>query len=179
MKLFKITFLFAILISLFSCNKKEELPEDNIIYKAIDKTITELVCDSIDGACYNLIFEIEESKQSDCTVSIRLNNQMVLCDAYTEILANIHTGNALPLYKDHKISEHNNWAHPHGISLDDFAGKGEMYIGYRAALYPSGQVYYNYGWIKIELSSDKKTLKIIDRATNYTENKYIKTGQNK
>ena len=60
MKILKIPFLIVLIISLFSCDKTEDLPEDNIIYKSINKTITELAPDSISGACKNLIFEIKE-----------------------------------------------------------------------------------------------------------------------
>ena len=177
MKIFKFTFLIALIISLLSCDKTEDLPENKIIYNSINKTITKLVNDSIAGVCKNLIFEIKEVNQSENTAIIRLNYEMICCDGFSNILANSNTGNALPLNKNQKISEINNWKSSNGICLDDFAGKGEKYIGYRSGFYPSGVTNYNYGWIKIDLSSDKKTLKIIDRATNYTENKYIKAGQ--
>jgi len=177
MKIFKISFVIALFVSLFSCDKTENLPEDNIIFKSINKTITELVNDSIDGTCKNLIFEIIELNQSQNTAIIRLNNEMIECDGFSNILANSNTGNALPLDENQKISEIDNWDNSNGICLDNFAGKGEKYIGYRSGFFPSGVTNYNYGWIKIDLSSDKKILKIINRATNYTENKYIKAGQ--
>jgi hypothetical protein len=177
MKIFKISFVIALFVSLFSCNKIEDLPDDNIISKSINKTITELVNDSIDGTCKKLIFEIKKLNQSENTAIIRVNNEAILCDGFSNILVNSNTGNALPLDKNQKISETDNWENPNGICLDDFAGKGEKYIGYRSGFFPSGVTNYNYGWIKIDLSSDKKILKIINRATNYTENKYIKAGQ--
>jgi len=177
MKIFKISFVIALFVSSFSCDKTEDLSEDHIVFKAINKTITELVNDSIDGTCKNLIFEITELNQSENTAKIRLNNEMIECDGFSNILVNPNTGNALPLDKDQRISETDNWGNSNGICLDDFAGKGETYIGYRSGFFPSGVTNYNYGWIKIDLSSDKKILKIISRATNYTENKYIKTGQ--
>ena len=74
---------------------------------------------------------------------------------FDEILVNSDTKNALPLDENQKISETDNWEKSHGINLDDFAGKGEKYIGYRNGFYPSGITNYYYGWIKIELSAIK------------------------
>jgi len=161
----------------FSCNKSEVLPADSIISTEINKTITLSNPDSIVGTCKNLIFEIKETKLSENTVIIRLNDELITCDGFSNILANTATGDALPLNENQEISEKDNWGSSNGICLDDFAGKGEKYIGYRSGVFASGVTNYNYGWIKIELSSDKKILKIIDRATNYTDNKFIKTGQ--
>ena len=178
MKTLKFLYVATIVSGLFfSCNKSEELPPDNIIFTEINKTITLSNPDSIDGTCKNLIFEIKETSSSGNTTIIRLNDEFITCDGFSNILANSNNGDALPLDENQKISETDNWGNSNGISLDDFAGKGEKYIGYRSGFFPSGVTNYNYGWIKIELSSDKSTLKIIDRATNYTENKYIKTGQ--
>lgn len=181
MKISKIIFLIALTISMFSCEKTEDLPEskDNIIFKSINKTITELANDSIIGTCKNLIFEINKLSQSEYTAIIRLNNEMIYCDGFSNILANSNNGDALLLDENRKILETDNWGTSNGICLDDFAGRGEKYIGYRSGFFPSGVTNYNYGWIKIELSSDKRTLKIIDRATNYAENQPIMTGQTK
>ncbi len=178
MKTLKFLYVAAMVSGLFfSCDKSEELPPDNIIFSEINKTITLSNPDSINGTCKNLIFEIRETNSSGNTVIIKLNNELVLCDGFNNILANIDNGNVLTLDENQKISENDNWESASGICLDDFAGKGEKYIGYRSGFYPSGVTNYNYGWIRIELSSDKNTLKIIDRATNYTENKFIKAGQ--
>ncbi len=178
MKTLKFLYRLTIVGGLFfSCNKSEELPPDNIIFTEINKTITLSNPDSISGTCKNLIFEVKEVSSSDIIAIIRLNDELILCDGYNNILANSTTGNALPIDENQKISETDNWRSSKGISIDDFAGKGEKYIGYRSGFFPSGVTNYNYGWIKIELSTDKSTLKIIDRATNYTENKFIKTGQ--
>ncbi|WP_457611180.1 hypothetical protein [Lutibacter sp.] len=177
MKTLKLFYAIAIVGLFFSCNKSDDLPDDNIIFTEINKTISVLNSDSISGGCKNLIFEIKEIDSSGNTAIIKLNNEMICCDGFSNILATSDNKNASPLAENQKISENGNWVGPNGICLDEFAGKGEKYIGYRSGFYPSGITNYNYGWIKIELSSDKKTLKIIERATNYTENKCIKTGQ--
>lgn len=178
MKTLRFLYLVTIVGGLFfSCSKSDDLPPDNIIFTVINKTITLSNSDSIDGTCKKLIFEIKETNSSENTVIIKLNDELINCNGFSNILVNTTTGDALPLDENRRISETDNWESSNGISLDDFAGKGEKYIGYRSGFYPSGVTNYNYGWIKIELSSDKSTLKIIDRATNYAENKYIKTGQ--
>jgi hypothetical protein len=124
-----------------------------------------------------LIFEIIESNTFEETAIITSNNETVLCDGFDNILANPDNEKVTPLNENQKIYEIGNWKGVQEKSLEEFAGKGEKYIGYRSAFFPSGITNYNYGWIRVELSSDQKTLKIIDRATNYTENKYIRTGQ--
>jgi hypothetical protein len=178
MKTFKFLYVVVIVSGLFfSCNKSEELPPDNIIFTEINKTITLSNPDSILGTCKDLIFEIKETNSFENAVIIRLNDELILCDGFNNILSNSDNGNVLTLDENQKVSDNDNWKSANGICLDEFAGKGEKYIGYRSGFFPSGVTNYNYGWIKIELSSDKKTLKIIDRATNYTENKYIQTGQ--
>jgi hypothetical protein len=178
MKTLKFLYVVAIVSGLFfSCNKSEELPPDNIVFTEINKTITLSNPDSILGTCKDLIFEIKETNSFENTVIIRLNDGLIECDGFNNILSNSDNGDVLTLDENQKVSENDNWKSANGICLDEFAGKGEKYIGYRSGFFPSGVTNYNYGWIKIELSSDKKTLKIIDRATNYTENKYIQTGQ--
>ncbi|MEA2041406.1 MAG: hypothetical protein U9N85_02485 [Bacteroidota bacterium] len=161
----------------FSCNKTEDLPADRIMFVELDKIITFSNPDSICGTCKDLIFEIEKINSSENTAIVKLNDKMIDCDGFDNIRADSDNGNVLLFDVNKVISENGNWKNVNGICLDEFAGKGEKYIGYRSGFYPSGFTNYNYGWIKIELSSDKKTLKIIDRATNYTENKFIKAGQ--
>ncbi len=173
----KLFYVITIVGLFFSCNKPNDLPDDNIIFTEINKTITMSTIDSISGACKNLIFEIKKTDSSENTAIIKLSDELILCDGFSNIIANSDGENVSPLDEDQKISENGNWFNPNGICLDEFAGKGEKYIGYRSGLFPSGVTNYLYGWIKIELSSDKKTLKIIERATNQAENKYIKAGQ--
>jgi hypothetical protein len=169
--------LIVIIGILISCKKPENLPPDYIIYSEINKTITLLYPDSISGTCKYLIFEIIESNSFEETSLMKLNGEPVLCDGFDNILANSDNEKVTPLNENQKINEIGNWVGINEISLEEFAGKGEKYIGYRSGIFPSGITNYNYGWIRLELSSDQKTLRIIDRATNYTENKYIRTGQ--
>ncbi len=177
MKTLNALIIISITMMLFSCNKSGEIIPDKIIFNEIDKTITASHSDSIEGTCKDLIFNIQVLNQSDNTAVIRLNNVFITCDGFNSILANSSTGKVLTLNENQEISENGDWKSANGICLDEFAGKGEKFIGYRSGFFPSGVTNYNYGWIKIELSSDKKTLRIIERATNYAENKSINSGQ--
>ncbi len=177
MKKKSLTVLIILSVFFTFCKKSVELPEDKIIYTHINKTITLSNPDSIAVTCKYLVFEIRESNTHEETAMLKLNNEYIICDGFDNVMANSDNENVTPLDDNQRISYNSNWVGLNETILDEFAGKGEKYIGYRAGFFPSGTTYYNYGWIKIELSSDKKTLRIIERATNYTKNKFIKTGQ--
>lgn len=177
MRILNTLIITSITMMVFSCNKPNDVIQDNIIFYQINKTVTTSHPDSIDGTCKDLIFKVQVLNQSDNTAIISLNNEKISCDGFNNILADSNTGKVLILNENQKIYENGDWKSANGICLDEFAGKGEKFIGYRSGFYPSGVTNYNYGWIKIELSSDKKTLKIIERATNITENKPINAGQ--
>lgn len=133
--------------------------------------------DSISGTCKDLIFEINSNNQIEFSSILRINSSHILCDGYNSIIANSNTENVLPLNVEFEISETSKWIRLQNLNLDDFAGKGEKYIGYRSCFFPEGIDNFNYGWIKINLSTNKDTLSIISRATNHTNYKSIKTGQ--
>jgi hypothetical protein len=177
MRISKILVFVTIAFTFMYCNKSDDLPTDNIIIEDIDKTITFLNSDSIQGNCKDLIFEILEIDQNQYTTIIKINDLVISCDGFNNILANPTTGKVKLLEENQSISEDDNWKSASGISLDEFAGQGEQYIGYRSGFYPLSSKKYNYGWIKVELTEDKQTLRIINRATNYTDNLSIKAGQ--
>jgi hypothetical protein len=78
------------------------------------------------------------------------------------------------------IPQEGNWhGTSTGLSLDNFAGKGQKFLGYRAYYYPDGVIAFRNGWIKIELSPNHDTLKVMSRATNLSYNQPILTGQTK
>lgn len=177
MRISKILVFIAITFTFMYCNKSDDLIIDNIITEDINKTITFLNSDSIAGNCKDLIFEIREIDQNQYTAIIRLNDEVISCDGFNNICLNPLSGSVELLDENQNILEDNNWGSANGISLDDFAGQGEKYIGYRLGYYPLSTKRYNYGWIKIDLSENKQTLRIISRATNYTDNLSIKAGQ--
>jgi len=169
----------TIIWTISACTKTDDSPADDITYTKINKTITLSNADSIDGACKKLIFEIIKTRQAEKTSIIKVNKESLVCDAFSNIVTIPGNNSASVLNENQEISDNDNWKSVNGICLDEFAGKGEKYIGFREGFYPSGVTNYHYGWIRIELSADKSILKIIDRATNNTENKFIKAGLTK
>ena len=160
------------------CNKAgtDEL-NDNIIFEDVNKTIVSPEQDSISGICKYLIFEIMPDDQMEYSSTLKINDDLICCDGYNSILTDSDTEKVVPLDEHINISQDANWSGIHDLSLNDFAGKGEKYIGYRSCFYPDGTNNYHFGWIKINLSANKDTLTIISRATNYTNNKAAHTGQ--
>lgn len=176
MKIYKLLSLLAIGIVFTYCSDSDTSSE-SIEYKEINKTIVYPQQDSIDGNCKNLIFEINEVGPDIFTAQIRLNSAVIPCDGFNQILINSTNSKVELIEENQEILDSSNWGSVSGISLEDFAGKGEKYIGYRSGFYPLSSNRYNYGWIKIQLSEDQKTLIIISRGTNYEDNASIKAGQ--
>jgi hypothetical protein len=176
MKKITIIFLTLIFASAMSC-KKTETVNDNIDFETLNKTIVVQNNDSISGTCKDLIFEINSNNQIDFYSVLGINGNLIDCDGYNSILTNPDTEQVLPLDEGLIISEASNWTGIQDLSLDDFAGMGEKYIGYRSCFYPEGIDNFRYGWIKVNLSTNKDTLSIISRATNHTNHKSIKAGQ--
>ncbi len=79
--------------------------------------------------------------------------------------------------KKYKVSKSCNWTGVRNLTLDDFAGKGNQFIGFRLCLYPDGKYRYYYNWVKVKLSQSKETLWVIESACNRTKNNSILTGQ--
>ena len=177
MKRITILLLTIIFVGLISCKKTEPETKDDIDFKTLNKTIVIQQNDSISGTCKDLVFEIISDNQTNSSSILRINSVLIVCDGYNSILTNSDTEKVVPLNESFEISETSNWTGINDLSLDDFAGKGEKYIGYRSCFFPEGIDNFNYGWIKIRLSINRDTMTIISRATNHTNYKSIKTGQ--
>ncbi|MCF8459686.1 MAG: fibronectin type III domain-containing protein [Flavobacteriales bacterium] len=63
---------------------------------------------------------------------------------------------------------------PDNIMLGDFNGAGDSYIGFKIEIDEK----YHFGWIRVSLSSDFKTLEIIDGAYNNADETPIRAGEN-
>jgi hypothetical protein len=176
MKKTTIIILALIFASAMSC-KKTETSDDNIDFETLNKTIVGHNSDSISGTCKDLIFTINSNNQTDFYSVLGINSSLVEYDGYNSILTNPDNEKVFPLDEGLIISEASNWTGIQNLSLDDFAGAGEKYIGYRSCFYPEGIDNFNYGWIKVKLSENKDTLSIICRATNHANYQSITTGQ--
>jgi len=160
---------------LTSCNKTEK-QNDAIVFKNISKTIIAPNTDSISGACKPIIIEFTNRGYN---YSININNSSIIieCDAFGRIVTDSKTNDIKVFNEGMSIDANQNWTSIKDLNLDNFAGKGEKYIGYRFCEYPSGINHYYYEWIKIKLSVNRDTLEIISQAGNLTENNSINTGQ--
>lgn len=176
-ELLTLLIILSLLFGFIGCQKNNTEIQDDIIFKDISKLIIAPNNDSIKGVCRNLIFEIISENNIDFTTILTSNNNTIVCDGNNNIITIANTKKVSPLDKKIEILETSNWTTAHNLSLDDFAGKGEKFIGYRSCEYPNGENEYYYGWIKIRLSKNKDTLKIISRASNRTKGKLILTGQ--
>lgn len=167
--------LFTVMIS---CNKTSSFDEDDqIVFEEINKTITYSNIDSIPGTCKDLIFFIKDDREAMYDAVIKINNTLLSCDGFNNILVAPTSGDVLVLDSETKITQSNEWTGIHDLDLEEFAGQGEKFIGYRSGFFPEGVTNYHYGWIKIKLSENKDTLEIISRATNYKDNRSIYSGQ--
>ncbi|MBP9151749.1 MAG: hypothetical protein KBF73_05660 [Flavobacteriales bacterium] len=63
---------------------------------------------------------------------------------------------------------------PDNLMYGDFNGAGDSYIGFKIEI----EEKYHFGWIRVNLSADFKTLEIIDGAYNNAEEAPIRAGEN-
>ncbi|RLD87252.1 MAG: hypothetical protein DRJ02_06820 [Bacteroidetes bacterium] len=87
----------------------------------------------------DLVFGIISNNQTGFSSILKINSVLIECDGYNSILTNSDTEKIVPLNEDFDISETSYWTRVHDLSLDDFAGKGEKYIGYRSCFFSSGR----------------------------------------
>jgi hypothetical protein len=152
----------------------------NIVYEQINKTIIFPSSDTISGACRKLIFELAAKPPDSGKAVLTENKGIMECQAFNSFLVDTLNTNVTVLNENVLVPQNGNWQETNtGLILDSFAGKGQQFIGYRAYSYPNGVIAFRYGWIKMELSSNHDTLKVISRATNLLYNQPILTGQTK
>lgn len=171
---------FVYLIFLFflflSCEKVENQP-DQIQYESINKTISLSSCNSIRGACNDIIFSITEKSNHQKSAVLCIDTTTSICDAHNDILVSSNPENVHMILEGEAIGKEGNWTLIDSLCLDEFAGKGTLFLGHRIANFSTGEMVYYYDWIRIELSADKLTLKLIDRGLNNTPNNSIRAGQ--
>jgi hypothetical protein len=153
---------------------------NNIVFEPINKSIVFPSVDTITGACRKLIFELDATPPNSGNAILKENGGIMVCDGFNSFLVDAQNKNVIVLNNNVEIPSNGNWHETNtGLILNDFEGKGQKFIGYRAYYYPNGILSFRYGWIKIELSPNRDTLKVISRATNLSYNQPILTGQTK
>ncbi|MBP7102610.1 MAG: hypothetical protein PHC83_03880 [Bacteroidales bacterium] len=170
----KLIYLIVLVFIITACEPPYHPKPDYITFYKINHTIGVSESYTLDNG---MIFKIDMNEYNEVSASILKQKYSSYGDGYTKVLVN-YNNQIFMLNEDYSITSSNHWGSSAKISLEQFAGKGEKYIGYRHQSPPLGNDYY-YGWIKISLSADKKTLHIISNAINYTENNPILAGQMK
>lgn len=162
-----------------ACTKSDDNPDAVIDLKNIDKTITFTHQDSIEGTCKYTRFKImmTEFGNHSPQVDINLPAPDLMCDGFNSILADPVTSLVLVMKEGNPIYKHEAWISKNNLRLDNFAGRGEKFIGYRDVFFPTGEFQYRYGWIKVYVSADMDTIRIINMATNTTTGQMILAGQ--
>lgn len=179
MNYLKLSLPIILLLMIISCNKKEseEPVKNNIELTEINKQISVSQKDSIQGACTHIKFELKENRAENIEALLKMNDLDLLCDGTNEILASNNSKYVKDLKQNELISNEGNWTSASNLDLQELVGKDEIFIGYRSLLFPEGKNYYYYGWIKVKLEEDKKTLVIYSMGMNYVKNKSVRAGQ--
>ena len=171
--------ILTLLIALFFSCKKTEVHSDKISTYEINEILLHESVDSVSELTTVFeIYKVGDSLQARLIYPIPL----LLRDGGSTYLTDSKTGNIIALKAGETISDKNNWndtISSNSFSLNNFKGKGEMFIGTRHYSFLDGIVRINYGWLKIYLSSNCDTLKILDGAANMTLNNSIYAGQTK
>ncbi|MDD4604102.1 MAG: hypothetical protein PHF97_09885 [Bacteroidales bacterium] len=176
-----ITLVFIISSLFIGCKKSDTTnPSSNIVFEQINKTIVFPSADTISGACRKLIFELPVNPPNSGKAILKENGGIMQCDGFNSFLVDAQNTNVIVLNENVLVPSDGNWHETNtGLILNNFEGRGRKFIGYRAYYYPDGVLSFRYGWIKIELSPNRDTLKVISRATNLSYNQPILTGQTK
>ncbi len=185
--------IVAVLVILLqlSCEteKRQEsvLEYDQITYREINKMLVGISKDSINMGCYPTIIEIKYNANptpSDSVEAFIKYPEQTIDSCWIGYFVD-DSGERIRCLPEHNIiSQYSQWnqhQHPHSaLSLTDFKGKGEKYIGFRISCPPYPYLneitHYCYGWIKVELNASKDSLKIIDMAINETKTRSILAG---
>ena len=169
-----------VLSGIFTTCRKSDTPINtrNIVVEQLDMTIVYPSKDTISSVCGRLIFTVKTDSAGLKTAILSGGSGILECQEFNSFLTSVQNGHAVVLDNNVQVPPSGNWqaVYP-AISLNDFAGKGEKFIGYSAYSYPQGSISYRYGWIKIKLSANRDTLKLLSRATNQTYGQVILTGQ--
>lgn len=181
----------TVIVSAFfsSCGKVED--DENILLRTFNRTVTNttggFLVDSLDinGDAYvDAAFIIYWSASSDSAICglIGRDNSSSLVDStqhFGSLLLSIPLGkNQIPVSLNPAKTEWSKRAffasRLSGVTVG-VAGAGEKYIP--LAIENPITSKYNYGWVRISLSSDLKTLQIIDGAYNFIPDVPIGMGE--
>lgn len=173
--------LLAVLFVLCGCHKDEKIvkpePEpDNITYTTIDQSLIKSGEFTING-CQKYIVKLEGK-----SASMAMKLPFITGDCGSAIIANPDNTQSVLLPQNYVISKDSKCKSIADIiSLDDFKGKKNGYIGIRRGAFQISEQgskdFVWFEWYSIYFSANGDTLQIIDRAINNTFENSIKAGQ--
>ena len=177
--------VMLIAITLVSCKKEKDDP--NITYHSINKTISNntipsTAIDSVDydgNGTIDFLFGVFKISSDSFYVAFEGHAAALNLDTTATVdglyIVNETTGTTTPLY----IPGSDNYnvggimSYKFGINKQGIAGKGDRYVSFGFAASPSN---IHYGWMKMNISADFKTFKIIDCAYSTLANTPITLG---
>ena len=165
-------------MSFSSCKKKDNNNEvkNDIATTSLNKVLIHEGVDTLNNVTIFEIYKVNDSLHA----RIKFQRPLPVGDGGINYLMNHMTADIIALTYGTSISANNSWTDTtatNSYSLVNFKGKGDQYIGVRNFFFPEGVTHYTFGWLKINLSANSDTLKIIESATNTTENLPILAGQ--
>lgn len=181
-----IILLFAVFIS--SC-KEEEVDDPNITYVSINKTVVSVIAnvpakDSIDlngDAKNDFTMLASANATADTAIVLLVGNVAAAYIDSTEIIGatykakNLFTNQQPDLFSIAKLE----WSSPaylglrRGTEKKGYAGVGDVFI---PVLFTTISLDKHYGWIRINVSSDYRTFKVIDGAYHIQADTPVKMG---
>lgn len=153
----------------------------NITYEITNKNVTVNQVDSLYLTLFPTLFEIDSIFVSDTVTNYITSLKYpddTISNCGVQFVVNYLGKNVFPLNAEQLISMDSDWSSKSpDLSLVDFRGLGQKYIGFRKLNVENGKMKMQYGWIRIEVSALGDSLSIIDMATNGLGNKSILAGQ--
>jgi hypothetical protein len=172
----KLIYLIAIVFTITACEDRYHPKPDYIVYSEINDTVTISDSYNIFNYAYFTVGELNNGNTRSFLHFIAPDPIPIGVTASYYFL--INNNQFVVLNEGDTISSEMYFSSKDTVYLDNFAGKGKKYIAYKMENHISaGSIYHNYGWIKVSLSGDNKTLHIIGRAINESKENAILAGQ--
>lgn len=173
---YRLFYVALLATAMISC-KKKEVDDPNVTYKSINKTLTTNIAneskyDTIDvfGDNNNLIVTqlIITSTGDSSNIIVNMSNGGVYTDP-TQLyfvfrkLQNLFTGDTPELLPADKWANYGFAAVKLGTDKRGYIGVGDVFIPVIFTRYvPASE--YHYGWLRINISSDARSIKLVDLA---------------
>lgn len=180
-KIFVLSIISVFLIT--SCkkdndDKNEDKSTDNIEVYDINENIGIDESLTVTQTCPDMVFSIEGSLKQ--VLHCEMSGDPFGCDGGGLRVIVDENGDVKKMNEGDIISSSASYESVDkysNLSLENFSGQGEKYIGFASSQITSEGVTNSYGWLKIELNGLASNLKIHAMAVNHVVGNPIKAGQ--